>query len=117
MLIHYAPAVPLLLFEGSEETMRTNMLAEVRRRRGQGEQVGVLVADEDVPVFQTSGVLIRSLGNAAAPEQIASALFDGMRSLEAAGVQVILCRSFDERGLGLAIRDRLLKAAGGKIFR
>jgi L-threonylcarbamoyladenylate synthase len=28
---------------------------------------------------------------------------------------VILCRNFGEQGLGLAIRDRLLKAAGGKI--
>jgi len=32
-------------------------------------------------------------------------------------VQVILCRSFSEEGLGLAIRDRLLKATGGKIIR
>jgi len=32
-------------------------------------------------------------------------------------VQVILSRSFDERGLGLAVRDRLLKAAGGQVFK
>jgi L-threonylcarbamoyladenylate synthase len=117
MLIHYAPSVPLLLFEGSPEAMRTAMLVEAVRRQAQGEHVGVLVADEDVAAFQRSDVLVHSLGSASAPEQIAASLFAGMRALEASGVQVILCRSFDEHGLGLAIRDRLLKAAGGKIFR
>lgn len=116
MLIHYAPAVPLLLFEGPPEAMRAAMLAEARRRQARGERVGVLVADEDMAAFQDSDILVYSLGSSEAPEQIAAALFAGMRALEAAGVQAILCRSFDERGLGLAIRDRLLKAAGGKIF-
>src|SRR5579875_247412 len=114
MLIHYAPSVPLLLFEGEPQAMRTAMANEARKRRAWGERVGVLVADEDVAAFQGSDVVVHSLGSV--PEQIASALYAGMRALEASGVQVILCRSFDERGLGLAIRDRLLKAAGGKIF-
>ncbi len=112
LLTHYAPAVPLILFAGSVESMRGAMLAEVRRRRENGELVGVLVADEDIPVFQGSGALAQSLGNAAAPAQVAVKLFAGLRALEAAGVDVILCRSFDEQGLGLAVRDRLLRAAG-----
>jgi L-threonylcarbamoyladenylate synthase len=112
LLTHYAPAVPLILFAGSVESMRGAMLAEVRRRRENGELVGVLVADEDIPVFQGSGALVQSLGNAAAPAQVAVKLFAGLRALEAAGVDVILCRSFDEQGLGLAVRDRLLRAAG-----
>src|SRR6266516_6862704 len=40
-LIHYAPAVPLMLFDGPEELMRTAMLAEVRRRLERGERAGV----------------------------------------------------------------------------
>jgi L-threonylcarbamoyladenylate synthase len=91
------------------------MLAEVGRRCESGELAGVLVADEDVPVFQESGALVQSLGNAADPAQVAATLFAGLRALEAAGVDIILCRSFDEHGLGLAIRDRLLRAAAGKV--
>ena len=116
LLTHYAPAVPLLLFDGPEETMRAAMLAEVRRRLERGEHAGVLVADEDMAAFGDSGALVRTLGDAAAPEQVAAALFAALRALEEEGVQVILSRSFDEHGLGLAIRDRLLKAAGGKVF-
>lgn len=116
MLTHYAPTIPLLLFDGPVETIRDTMLTEVKRRVRQGERVGVLVADEDIPTFQESGAVIRSLGKAGIPEQVAAALFACLRALEAAEVQIILCRNFDEHGLGLAIRDRLLKAASGKIF-
>jgi L-threonylcarbamoyladenylate synthase len=116
LLVHYAPTVPTFLFEGSPKAMRTAMLAEVQRCRAQGETVGVLVADEDVASFQDSGAHIYTVGPAAAPQQVASRLFAGLRTLEEAGVQIILCRSFAQEGLGLAIRDRLLKAAGGKVF-
>ncbi len=116
LLTHYAPTVPLLLFDGTAEAMRTSMLAEVRRRCTQGEHVGMLVADEDIPTFQDSGALMYSLGSADDLARVAAALFAGLRTLEEAHVQVILCRNFGDQGLGLAIRDRLLKAAGGRIY-
>lgn len=115
LLTHYAPKVPLVLFEGTVEAMRSAMLAEIRRRCEQEEHIGVLVAEEDIPVFQESGALIYSVGRADDLAQIAAHLFAGLRILEEAQVQVILCRSFGEQGLGLAIRDRLLKAAGGRV--
>lgn len=115
MLVHYAPAIPLILYEGSEEAMRAAMLAETLRLLGQGKHVGLLLADEDVPAFMESGAIIHSLGTAARPEQIAASLFAGLRTLEQAGAHVILCRSFDMRGLGLAVHDRLLRAASERI--
>ena len=95
--------------------MRSAMLNEIQQRRTQGEQVGVLIADEDRVIFEDSGASIYTLGSVAHLEQVATRLYDGLRTLETAGVQVILCRSFNERGVGLAIRDRLLKATGGKV--
>lgn len=116
LLTHYAPSIPLLLFDGAVEAMRASMLAELRRRRVLGERVGVLMADEDMPVFRDSGALIQSLGSANDPAGVAASLFASLRALEEAQVQVILCRNFGDQGLGLAIRDRLLKAAGGQVF-
>jgi L-threonylcarbamoyladenylate synthase len=116
MLVHYSPTMPTFLFEGSVETIRTAMLAEIQRRLHQGERAGILLADEDLFAFQNSGAFVYSLGNADALEQVAARLFAGLRTLEEAGVQVILCRSFGVQGLGMAIRDRLLKAAGGKVI-
>ncbi|HEV2582054.1 MAG TPA: L-threonylcarbamoyladenylate synthase, partial [Ktedonobacteraceae bacterium] len=116
LMTHYSPAVPLLLFDGLPVMMRAAMLAELKRRRAAGEVVGLLVADEDMAAFEGSGALVRSLGDAANPAQIANNLFAALRSLEDAQVQVILCRNFNAAGLGLAIRDRLLKAAGGEVI-
>lgn len=115
MLIHYAPTIPTFLFEGSTSDMLTAMLQEIQRRHDQGEQVGILITDEDLPTFLESEAIVYSLGRT--PEQIAAKLFAGLRTLEETGVDAILCRNFDARGLGLAVRDRLLKAAGGKIIR
>jgi len=117
MLIHYSPVVPAFLFAGITATMRTAMLHEVQRRIARGERVGVLIADEDVASFQDSGAHSYVLGSSTALEQIATRLFSGLRTLEEAGVDVILCRDFEAHGLGLAIHDRLLKATGGKVLR
>ncbi|HVU70295.1 MAG TPA: L-threonylcarbamoyladenylate synthase [Ktedonobacteraceae bacterium] len=114
--MHYAPAIPLLLFEGSEEAMRAAMLAEISTRSARGERVGVLISDSDVPVFQGDTLLVHSLGDASQPAQLAANLFASLRALEEAQVQVILCRTFPVRELGLAVRDRLGRAAGGKVI-
>lgn len=114
--MHYAPAIPLLLFDGSEEAMRAAMLKELSQHLERGERVGVLVANADVHAFAECGAAVFSLGDATYPAQIAANLFAGLRALEEAEVQVILCRNFVEHELGLAVRDRLLRAAGGKCI-
>ena len=115
LLMHYAPNVPLLLFDGTIEEMHSSMFAEIERRHAKGEHVGILVAEEDIPTFQDTQAIVYSAGRENDLMQIAAHLFAGLRSLEEAHVEVILCRNFGEQGLGLAIRDRLLKAASGKI--
>lgn len=96
--------------------MRLAMLNELRSRSARRERVGVLIADSDLPTFQERGGLVYSLGDSAHPAQIAAKLFASLRALEEAGVDIILCRNFSTRELGLAIRDRLGRAAGGRII-
>jgi L-threonylcarbamoyladenylate synthase len=116
MLTHYAPSVPTYLYAGTQEKVQLALLAEVQKRSAQNEQVGLLLAEEDLPTFKTSPALIYCLGSVQNADELAAHLFAGLRTLEEAGVQVILCRSFAEQGLGLAIQDRLLKASGGKVI-
>jgi L-threonylcarbamoyladenylate synthase len=56
-----------------------------------------------------------SLGPLADLKQIARNLFAGLRDLDAQGVEIILARAYPPTGIGLAIRDRLLRAAEGRI--
>lgn len=114
MRVHYSPAIPAYLFTGTQEEIRAAMLKEVLRYRAQGEEVGLLIADEDLETLRHSEAHIYLLGKTA--QEAAARLYAGLRTLEESGVQVILCRDFNEQGLGLAIRDRLLKATGGKVI-
>ncbi|MBC6957760.1 MAG: threonylcarbamoyl-AMP synthase, partial [Chloroflexi bacterium] len=47
---------------------------------------------------------------------IGRVLFGALRALDGQGVDVILAPLLDSEGLGAAIRDRLLRAAEGKVF-
>ena len=49
--------------------------------------------------------------------EIAKNLFETLRKCDDLGVQHILCQGFEENGVGLAIMNRLNKAAGYDIIR
>lgn len=55
--------------------------------------------------------LIFEWGSWNAPEELAARIFAGLRALDAAGCEVIVCPMPESHGLGAAICDRLRKAA------
>ena len=56
-------------------------------------------------------VEVYAWGRWSEPEELAHRLFAGLRALDAAGCDVILCPQPQAVGIGVAIRDRLRKAA------
>ncbi|HRW07563.1 MAG TPA: L-threonylcarbamoyladenylate synthase, partial [Caldilineaceae bacterium] len=116
LLKHYSPNVALLLFDGAPAVARAALRERAQQLMGAGKQVGVLVEDEEVPAFATTNAVVAKLGAGDDVVQIAAHLFAGMRSLERAGVDVILTRTFGRAGLGLAVCDRLVRATEGKII-
>jgi L-threonylcarbamoyladenylate synthase len=58
---------------------------------------------------------VASLGPDGDLGEIARRLYAGLRALDAHGVNQIVCHTFGEAGLGLALRDRLCRAAGGRL--
>ena len=98
------------------------MSDEIRSQFGQFPEIRLIVQpvtrnpDGTPKVHDIAGHLIFDFTlPPTAPAQVAAALFARLRALESARVDVILCRNFDAHGLGLAIRDRLLRAAGGHV--
>jgi L-threonylcarbamoyladenylate synthase len=81
----------------------------VSEQKAAGRKVGALAADEDAEALENSGAVVYRLGSDL--NSIARAIFAGMRWLDGQHVDVILCRDFGTDGLGLAIRDRLTRAA------
>lgn len=95
---HYAPRARLVLVEGTPEAL-------VQAAAGGG---GAMLPDGWSP-----GAAIASYawGSWEDPEMLARRLFAGLRALDEAGVEVILCPLPDADGIGAAMLDRLRKAA------
>jgi len=104
---HYAPRAEMLLFTG--DNARNALAAALAEQKATGRKVGALAADEDADALENSGAVVYRLG--ADLNSIARHIYAGMRWLDRQGVDIILCRDYGAEGLGLAIRDRLTRAA------
>ena len=118
---HYSPRAPMTLYEGAGAV--DAIVGDARLARNRGQRVGILAADEDRRKLAAAGgveggppLKIVALGPAEEAEMVAAHLYAGLRDLDAAGVDLILARAFPARGgLGVAIQDRLRRAAGHRI--
>jgi L-threonylcarbamoyladenylate synthase len=104
---HYAPRAEMVLFTG--EQAGALLWAYLTEARLTGRTVGALAADGEAGALAEAGAVVYRLG--ADIHSIARQVYAGMRWLDEQGVDVIVCRDFGEQGLGLAIRDRLTRAA------
>lgn len=104
---HYAPSVPVRLFEGDDriEALRSAWV----QARDRGQQVGIIATDE-------SGLTnehVKLLGPRDRPEEYARGLYAALRALDDESVDVILVEGIEAEGLGAAVMDRLRRAAKG----
>jgi L-threonylcarbamoyladenylate synthase len=115
LLKHYSPRAEMWLYDGSDEGVRQAMAEAAATFMQSDKRVGILISDEDYATFANANIEIITLGSLGDLDAIASHLFAGMRDLDSRGVDVILARSYPAEGIGLALRDRLMRAAEGKI--
>lgn len=113
---HYSPHSTLVLIEnisGSRENAIQKIIEYLRLvQKDVQKRIGILTVDEEAHYFNVYQELeIISLGSLENLDQVGRNLFAGMRTLEQAGVDLILTTDYGEKGLGLAIRDRLRRAA------
>jgi L-threonylcarbamoyladenylate synthase len=114
---HYSPQAEVLLFAGEADAVIAGMRQEIAERQRVGQRVGVLALNEDAPHFADLGVEIVALGPQSDLAQVAHNLFAGLRSLDAAPVDVILVHQLEPAGLGATLNDRLLREAEGRVIR
>ena len=81
-----------------------------------GLRAGLLVPDEESPLYAGLQAEVVGLGPSADLLAVARYLFARLRELDSLGVDLILAREVDAAGLGLAIRDRLFRAAEGRVL-
>ena len=110
---HYAPQARLAVVEASQNALLHAIREHVATLGDHGEYVGVMAPADwlDAATLACGGVVIFDWGAWGNWQQLAQNLFSGLRYLDKPGVSVILCPLPPEEGLGLALRDRLMRAA------
>lgn len=120
---HYAPRCPAVLVEGEPEARGRRLAALAASYLQQGLRVGIIATEEGAAALgegQESGsdrgnlfVLITGPRNRS--DLYAARLFDVLRELERLGSDVIIMEGIDTAGIGLAVMNRLRRAAGFRV--
>lgn len=111
---HYAPKAKVRVIRGSEEKMLEKIGEMLHNYKDEGLKVGVMATDKTKDLYKDAFVI--SLGKREDLSSIAKSLFEALRSFDDAGVDIILSESFEEKGLGIAIMNRLKKSCGFDII-
>ena len=111
---HYAPKAHLKIIRGKNEKTIEIIREMLENYIEKNSEVAVLTTDENLNRFDKGNII--SLGSEKDLNQIAKNLFEALRKCDDLGVQYILCQGFEEKGVGVAIMNRLSKAAGYDII-
>ncbi len=101
---HYAPKAPVTVVTGGAKASARYLLMHA------AENAGIICFDEFVPVFESH--IVHPLGASDDKRAQAQHVFDALRTFDETDVPEIWAQCPDSKGLGLAIGNRLKKAAG-----
>lgn len=105
---HYAPKAPVTVVAGNGEKSAAYIRSHL------SGTAGVICFHEYLPIF--SGYEVRDLGPEADLGEQARVVFDALRTFDDTDVTEIWAQCPDSIGLGLAIGNRLKKAAGFHVI-
>ena len=100
---HYAPQCQVIIVEGKRESAAL----WVHRRWREGDRV--LCFEEELELYSSCAPL--AYGRQSEPATLSAGLFDALRQLDDPAVGVVYARCPAGTGIGLAVRNRLSKAA------
>jgi len=106
---HYAPRGNMTIVQGTDEK---KVVATLKRMYLSSENACILCHENLLAAFP--GMRVFSLGNS--PEDTARVLFSLLRDMDALKISRILCQGWDTGGVGLAVMNRMARAASFDII-
>jgi L-threonylcarbamoyladenylate synthase len=115
---HYAPRGWLGVVSGSSPQRVADEAASLlQAAQLSGEVTGLLLFEEHKSLYPAApAACVLSLGSLYSPEEGARSLYAALRRFDEAGATYILAEACPYTGLGAAIMNRLMKAAGGSVI-
>ena len=111
---HYAPKGELYIVKGDPDRVRERINSLCLEGTKKGLRTAVLSSDETVNDYRAD--IVRSLGSRQDEESIAKNLFKVLRDMDDEGADLIYTEEFNTADMGMAIMNRLIRAAGHKII-
>ena len=111
---HYAPKGELTIVTGEADAVITRINEFAEEAISRGEKTGIIATDETMEQYRAHSV--KSAGKRSDEVSIARNLYRLLREFDDEEVTVIYSESFADGGIGQAVMNRLLKAAGHKIL-
>ncbi|MBU0897181.1 MAG: threonylcarbamoyl-AMP synthase [Candidatus Omnitrophica bacterium] len=106
---HYSPKAKVMLVEGNGNVQVEKVKNLACRFNLQELSVGILAKEENVDKY--NGFKVKSIGQGNDLAVCATNLFSVLREFDKEGVDIVIAESVKEEELGLAIMNRLRKAA------
>ena len=110
---HYAPKGELTIVSGEETRIVPYVNAQLKLAKAAGKRTGIIAAEETLASYTADAR--KSLGSRTDGLGAAKRLYRILRELDDEGVEVIYAEAFESTGLGAALMNRLLKAAGHHV--
>lgn len=114
MYKHYAPGGLLTLVKGKAENVQSRCLQLYHEAKAAGKTARILAFEEHLPAYAEAEVL--SIGRLSEPETVSHKLFAVLREMDEAGIEILFSEVLPAEGLGLAIMNRLSRAAGFRVI-
>ena len=111
---HYAPTGELTIVSGNAGQVVEFINKQAAAESSSGKRVGVIGSFETQSLYHAD--VVKNIGNRQEEATIAHNLYRILREFDDEKVDVIFSESFDSDGMGQAIMNRLLKAAGHKMI-
>jgi len=112
---HYAPKGLMQLVIGDADNVVAYIQGQADAAKSRGERAGILAFAEHGAGYKGDDVVI--VGNLAHLETAAQGLYAALRTFDERGTQRIWAEACPEEGIGHALMNRLVKAAGHRIVR
>ncbi|WP_080843831.1 L-threonylcarbamoyladenylate synthase [Cytobacillus gottheilii] len=107
---HYAPDATLVLVDGDRSEIQRLILDKQK----EGLKVGVLTTSENASFYQADKVI--ACGSRDNLNSVAGSLYETLRNFNNAELDLIFSEMFPDEGVGQAIMNRLIKAAGYRVI-
>lgn len=111
---HYSPKADMFIVDGELERVVDKIKELSLEKVSMGFKVGILSTDQTFKQYNVGIVL--TMGSRDCKDTIAASLFDRLREFDNIGVDIIYAEGVAEDYIGLAIMNRMKKAAGYNII-